>query len=91
MKPRSWLIEFGSVSILKIGHSKRIQPEASLLEECHPDILPDNLPDFLSRNFAQNYAPSLYIVLNLPETRFHRSREAEITNFLSPKNVKIAS
>ena len=60
---------------------KRVLPEASLLEECHPDILPDNLPDFLSRKFAQNYAPSLYIVLNLPETRFHRSREAEITNF----------
>ena len=61
--------------------NKRVLPEASLLEECHPDILPDNLPDFLSRKFAQNYAPSLYIVLNLPETRFHCSREAKITNF----------
>ena len=65
----------------KLDIIKRVLPEASFLEECHPDILPDNLPDFLSRKFAQNYVPSLYIVLNLPETRFHCSREAKITNF----------
>ena len=85
------LSPYNAGHVIIIFWGKRVLPEASLLEECHPDILPDNLPDFLSRKFAQNYAPSLYIVLNLPETRFHCSREAKITNFLSPKDVKIVS
>ena len=72
-----------------ILENKRVLPEASFLEECHPDILPDNLPDFLSRKFAQNYVPSLYIVLNLPETPFHCSRDGKLTNFCSSKKAKL--